>query len=86
MSKTGKIVIGIIIGVLAIWLVLKFVGKIGRAGYDMAKAENNNPNNQTANTIIPDAVQKELKYHSEGETLTYQGTKYAVIGGKWVKV
>lgn len=35
---------------------------------------------------IPEAVQAELKYHDEGEILSYQGSKYQVVGGQWFKI
>lgn len=42
--------------------------------------------NGTPQDKIPDAVQAELKYHDEGETLSYQGSKYQVVGGQWFKI
>lgn len=76
MSKQTKIIIGIGVAVLTVLAFLYFTKKKNANGYHLGTP---------VNTIatIPEAVQKELAWHSDGESLVYQGVKYTVMGGQW---
>lgn len=83
MKKQHKIIIGVVVTVVVIGLFFYF------------KAKKNSRNGNTVGNFIagtgsapgiPDEVQKELPWHEEGEQIRFQGVKYKVVDGQWVKL
>lgn len=83
MQNKYKIIIGILIGAVIIFLLIQ-ISKRKNSNNNATNFSNSNNVLATADTAIPQAVQEELKYHYEGESLYYLGTKYTVVGGQWV--
>lgn len=79
MKKEHKIILGVLIAVALLFVLYRISN---RAKTSIVPTTNLTPGAIATN--IPQAVQQELNYHNEGETLTYQGVKYTVVGGQWV--
>lgn len=75
MSKNKKYIIIAVVAILVIGIIL--FARRNRNKQIFAPEERTN---------IPDAVQQELAYHNEGETLTYAGVKYVVENGVWKQI
>lgn len=73
MSKQTKIIIGIGIAVIALLAIGYYIRKRNADG----KVQTVTPE------TIPEAVQRELAFHDEGEGFSYQGVKYIKQNGAW---
>ena len=95
MKLTQTQIVGILVGFAilagAVWAYSKWKSNQNKDSEESAYNANSQDSEESAYNAnsqdkIPDAVQAELKYHDEGETLSYQGSKYQVVGGQWFKI